>query len=115
MPKLRLWSAGAGASTVFELAAAGKPAIFIPFPHATHDHQTGNALSLADLGAAKLIPQGELGGERLADEIIALIEDQDRLKAMGRKGLSFARTDAASAIAEGTLDIIRMKTVRGAA
>ncbi|WP_415718694.1 undecaprenyldiphospho-muramoylpentapeptide beta-N-acetylglucosaminyltransferase [Maridesulfovibrio sp.] len=105
----------AGASTVFEVAAAGKPAIFIPFPHATHDHQTGNARALADLGAAKLIPQDELGGNRLADEIIALIEDQDRLEAMGRKGLSFARTDAASAIAEGTLDIIRMKTVRGAA
>lgn len=105
----------AGASTVFEVAAAGKPAIFIPFPHATHDHQTGNARSLADLGAAELIPQDELGGDRLADEIIALIKDQDRLEAMGRKGLSFARTDAASDIAEGTLDIIRMKTVRGAA
>ena len=105
----------AGASTVFEVAAAGKPAIFIPFPHATHDHQTGNARSLADLGAAELIPQTELSGTRLADEIIKLIDDQDRLKGMGSKALSFARTDAASAIAEGVGDIIRMKTVRGAA
>ncbi|WP_320173094.1 undecaprenyldiphospho-muramoylpentapeptide beta-N-acetylglucosaminyltransferase [Maridesulfovibrio sp.] len=105
----------AGASTVFEVAAAGKPAIFIPFPHATHDHQTGNARSLADLGAAELIPQAELSGTRLADEIIKLIADQDRLKGMGSKALSFARTDAASAIAEGVGDIIRMKTVRGAA
>ncbi|WP_415714229.1 undecaprenyldiphospho-muramoylpentapeptide beta-N-acetylglucosaminyltransferase [Maridesulfovibrio sp.] len=105
----------AGASTVFEIAAAGKPAILIPFPQATHDHQTGNARSLADLGAALLIPQNELDGPKLADEIIKLITDQDRLKAMGSKGLSFARTDAASAIAEGIGDIIRMKTVRGAA
>nr|WP_319762217.1 undecaprenyldiphospho-muramoylpentapeptide beta-N-acetylglucosaminyltransferase [Maridesulfovibrio sp.] len=109
-----------GASTVFEIAAAGKPAIFIPFPYATHDHQTGNALSLADLGAAIVIPQSELGnseqgGQRLADEIIKLITDQDRLKAMGSRGLSFARTDAASAIAEGLGDIIRMKKMRGAA
>lgn len=105
----------AGASTIFEVAAAGKPAIFIPYPYATHDHQTGNARSLADLGAAKLIPQNELGGQRLADEIIKLIADQDRLKKMGNKALSFARTDAASVIAEGTQDIIRIKTVRGAA
>ncbi|NDV25446.1 undecaprenyldiphospho-muramoylpentapeptide beta-N-acetylglucosaminyltransferase [Desulfovibrio sp. JC010] len=105
----------AGASTVFEVAAAGKPAIFIPFPQATHDHQTGNGRSLADLGAAVLIPQDELQGSRLADEIIKLITDQEGLKAMGSKGLSFARTDAASAIAEGIGDILRMKTVRGAA
>ncbi|TIH17397.1 undecaprenyldiphospho-muramoylpentapeptide beta-N-acetylglucosaminyltransferase [Marinifilum sp. JC120] len=104
-----------GASTVFEIAAAGKPAIFIPFPHATHDHQTGNARALADLGAAELIPQNELSGQRLADEIIKLIADQDRLKEMESKALSFARTDAASVIAEGVRDIIRMKTVRGAA
>ncbi len=105
----------AGASTVFEVAAAGKPAIFIPFPYATHDHQTGNGRSLTDLGAAVLIPQNELGGDRLADEIIKLIADQDGLKAMGNKGLSFSRTDAASAIADGIGDIVRMKTVRGAA
>ncbi|NDV21142.1 undecaprenyldiphospho-muramoylpentapeptide beta-N-acetylglucosaminyltransferase [Desulfovibrio sp. JC022] len=105
----------AGASTVFEVAAAGKPAIFIPFPHATHDHQTGNARALADLGAAELIPQNKLNGQRLADEIIKLIADQDRLIEMGSKALSFARTDAASVIADGAQDIIRMKTVRGAA
>lgn len=105
----------AGASTVFEVAAAGKPAIFIPFPHATHDHQTGNGKCLADLGAAVVIPQQDLNGDVLADEILKLISDQNGLKEMGSKALSFSRPDAASAIVEGIGDIIRMRTVRGVA
>ncbi len=104
-----------GASTVFEVAAAGKPAIFIPFPYATHDHQTGNGNCLADIGAAIVIPQNELTGDVLADKILKLISDQDGLKEMGSKALSFARPDAASAIVDGALDIIRMRTVRGVA
>lgn len=105
----------AGASTVFEVAAAGKPALFIPFPQATHDHQTGNARSLEEIGAAVVIPQTDLNGDILADKIIELISDQDELAAMGRKALSFARPDAASAIVDGLENIIRMKTVRGKA
>lgn len=105
----------AGASTVFEVAAAGKPALFIPFPQATHDHQTGNAKSLEDLGAAVVIPQNELSGDVLADKILKLISDQDGLKEMGRKALSFSRPDAAAAIVDGIDNIIRMRTVRGVA
>ena len=105
----------AGASTVFEVAAAGKPAVFIPFPQATHDHQTGNARSLENIGAAVVIPQENLSGDVLADEILKLISDQDGLKEMGSKALSFSRPDAASAIVEGIENIIRMRTVRGVA
>ncbi|WP_432737959.1 undecaprenyldiphospho-muramoylpentapeptide beta-N-acetylglucosaminyltransferase [Maridesulfovibrio sp. FT414] len=105
----------AGASTVFEVAAAGKPAVFIPFPQATHDHQTGNAMSLAGTGAAVVIPQKDLNGDMLADTILKLICDQDGLKEMGSKALSFARPDAAAAIVDGIENIIRTKTVRGEA
>ncbi|WP_320172630.1 undecaprenyldiphospho-muramoylpentapeptide beta-N-acetylglucosaminyltransferase [Maridesulfovibrio sp.] len=105
----------AGASTVFEVAAAGKPAVFIPFPQATHDHQTGNAASLAETGAAVLIPQKDLDGNKLAETIIELISDQDGLKSMGEKALSFARPDAASAIADGIESIICTRRVRGKA
>ncbi|SMF01010.1 undecaprenyldiphospho-muramoylpentapeptide beta-N-acetylglucosaminyltransferase [Desulfovibrio gilichinskyi] len=105
----------AGASTVFEIAAAGKPAIFIPFPHATHDHQTGNAMCLEKLGAAKVIPQDKLTGKVLANEILKLISDQDALQEMGKQALKFARPDAAAAIVDGLEIIIRMKTVRGLA
>ena len=54
-----------GASTVAEITAAGKPAIFIPLPTAADDHQTRNAATLAEAGAARLLPQSELTSERL--------------------------------------------------
>src|SRR5208283_670154 len=54
-----------GASTVAEITAAGKPAIFIPLPTAADDHQTRNAAALADAGAARLLPQSELNTDRL--------------------------------------------------
>ncbi|WP_027723194.1 undecaprenyldiphospho-muramoylpentapeptide beta-N-acetylglucosaminyltransferase [Maridesulfovibrio zosterae] len=104
-----------GASTVFEVAAAGKPAIFIPFPYATHDHQTGNGNCLAKFGAAIMIPQKDLTGDLLADKILELISDQDILEEMGSKALSFARPDAASAIVDGVINIIGDRTVRGVA
>ncbi|MBI9109730.1 undecaprenyldiphospho-muramoylpentapeptide beta-N-acetylglucosaminyltransferase [Maridesulfovibrio ferrireducens] len=105
----------AGASTVFEIAAAGKPAIFIPFPQATHDHQTANADSLEKLGAAKVIPQNKLTGKVLAHEILNLILDQDALQEMAKQALKFARPEAAAAIVDGLEIIIRMKKVRGLA
>src|SRR5262245_23489201 len=56
----------AGATTVAELAAAGVPAVLVPFPHAVDDHQTKNARFLSEAGAAVLLPQNELAPERLA-------------------------------------------------
>ena len=58
-----------GASTVAEITAAGKPAIFIPFPRAADDHQTRNAQALEKAGAALLIPQSQLTGDLLAKNI----------------------------------------------
>jgi UDP-N-acetylglucosamine--N-acetylmuramyl-(pentapeptide) pyrophosphoryl-undecaprenol N-acetylglucosamine transferase len=87
----------------WELAAAGRPSILIPYPHATSDHQTTNARYLADAGAAVLIPDGELTGERLALEAGALLADPRRLASMQRAALGLARPHAAAVIASEVL------------
>jgi len=91
----------AGATTVFEVAAAGIPAIFVPFPQATHDHQTRNAQAMTDLGAAALLPQAELADGRLANEITALLGDETRLGDMEHAARGFAKERAAAEIAQG--------------
>ena len=90
-----------GASTVFELAAAGVPAIFVPFPQATHDHQTMNAEALAATGAARLIPQRDLTGDSLADMALGLLSDRARLDDMEKTAREFAKQRAAEDIATG--------------
>lgn len=88
-----------GASTVAEITAAGKPAIFIPLPTAADDHQTQNAAALADGGAARLLPQPELSGDRLVDEVAALLRDRLRLATMSEAARGFAHPGAAATIA----------------
>jgi len=90
----------AGATTLAELTAAGVPSILVPFPHAADDHQTANAQSLADAGAAVLLPQAELTPERLARELAALADDPDRLAAMAAAARAVARPDAAARAAD---------------
>jgi UDP-N-acetylglucosamine--N-acetylmuramyl-(pentapeptide) pyrophosphoryl-undecaprenol N-acetylglucosamine transferase len=89
-----------GSSMCFEVAAAGLPAILVPSPFVTGDHQTGNARWLADAGGAVLLPDGELTAERLADELDALLDDPERRDAMGEASHHLARPDAADAIAD---------------
>jgi UDP-N-acetylglucosamine--N-acetylmuramyl-(pentapeptide) pyrophosphoryl-undecaprenol N-acetylglucosamine transferase len=77
----------AGATTVTEIAAIGAAALFVPFPHAVDDHQTGNARFLVDQGAATLMQQRELTAERLADllqkaERSVLVQRAQKAKAM---------------------------------
>src|SRR2546423_14391079 len=73
----------AGATTTAELVAAGKAAIMIPFPLAADDHQRKNAEALQTAGAAHMILQQDLTGERLAAEIAALVHPPDELTRMG--------------------------------
>jgi len=91
----------AGASTVFEIAAAGVPAIFVPFPQATHDHQTMNAKAMADIGAALLLPQKGMSGESLGGLVLEMLGDTGRLAAMETATRTFSQRDAAADIAEG--------------
>ncbi len=85
--------------SVLEVAAAGLPSILMPYPHATADHQTANARYMERAGAAVVIADAELDARALADAVGALLEDPERLAAMGRSALAVARPDAATVIA----------------
>jgi len=89
--------------SIWELAAAGRPSVLIPYPHATADHQTLNARYLADAGAAVVIADGDLTPERLRAEVDALLADRPALEAMGRAALGLARPHAAAVIASEVL------------
>ncbi len=91
--------ARAGSSTIHELAVMGLPAILVPSPYVTADHQTANARHAVEAGAAILVADAELDGDRLAAEVDALLADQDRLAAMGDGSRSLARPDAADRVA----------------
>ncbi len=90
----------AGASTVAEIAAMGKPAVFIPFPYAADDHQTMNARSLVQAGAADMIAQKDLDAQKLAQKIEYYADHPELLKKMAEKAKKFGKTDAAEQIAE---------------
>jgi UDP-N-acetylglucosamine--N-acetylmuramyl-(pentapeptide) pyrophosphoryl-undecaprenol N-acetylglucosamine transferase len=94
----------AGAMTVSELAAAGLPAILVPFPYASDDHQTANGGYLAEAGAAVLMPQPTLGEASLAAELRALLDEPGRLEAMSAAARSLARYDAAGQVAKVCLE-----------
>jgi undecaprenyldiphospho-muramoylpentapeptide beta-N-acetylglucosaminyltransferase len=88
-----------GASTCFELAAVGLPAVLVPSPFVTADHQTANARHLVDAGAAVLVPDAEVAGDRITHEVDDLLAHPARLAAMGVAARGLARPEAADAIA----------------
>jgi len=89
-----------GASTVGEITAAGKPAIFVPFPAAADDHQNVNARALERVGAAVVVEESNLGTAYLVDTIAALIGDSNRLQSMAAAAKSLAHPRAVEEIAE---------------
>lgn len=90
----------AGGTTVAELAVVGVPAVLVPLPIATRDHQTANAGPLVRSGAAVLIPDGELDVDRLVAEVEALVGDPSRLAEMAVAARGLGRPDAAGAVAD---------------
>ena len=90
--------ARAGAMTVAELTACGKPAILIPLPTAIYDHQTQNAKVMEAAGAAVLLPQSALTSTLLVRTVASILGDPERLRAMGEASLSLRRIDAAEII-----------------
>lgn len=95
----------AGATTLAELAAAGRPAVLVPFGAATDDHQRRNARVLEQAGGAVVIDERELSGARMADVVSALLGDTARLEAMGQAMRRLARPDAASRIVARILEL----------
>lgn len=93
----------AGATTVAELACVGRPALFVPFPHAADDHQTANARSLVEAGAALMAAEHTLTTDRLVELIGDLMGDPDTLAAMADKARSLGRPRAGDAIVDALL------------
>jgi UDP-N-acetylglucosamine--N-acetylmuramyl-(pentapeptide) pyrophosphoryl-undecaprenol N-acetylglucosamine transferase len=90
----------AGALTVSEVAAAGLPAVFVPFPHAVDDHQTRNAEYLVERGAALLLPEAGATAQALAELLGALLADRARRQQMAERARAAATPDAADRVAE---------------
>jgi UDP-N-acetylglucosamine--N-acetylmuramyl-(pentapeptide) pyrophosphoryl-undecaprenol N-acetylglucosamine transferase len=98
----------AGATTLAEIAAAGKAAILIPLPTATDDHQRRNAEVLVAAGASDLLLQSEITGRVMAERILALAADRPRRDRMAAAARSLSRPEAARVIVDRALELIRM-------
>ena len=89
----------AGATSIAELTALGKPAILVPYPHATGDHQRHNAVALASAGAAHVVLDDQLTGAGLVDLVEPLLLDPTRHDDMAAASRAFGRRDAADNVA----------------
>ncbi|HHV07013.1 MAG TPA: undecaprenyldiphospho-muramoylpentapeptide beta-N-acetylglucosaminyltransferase [Firmicutes bacterium] len=96
----------AGATTLAEITARGIPAVLIPSPYVTANHQEHNARALADNQAAVMIKQQELTGELLADTLQTLLADSERLANMTAAARALGRRDAANILTQEILRLI---------
>lgn len=92
--------ARSGAGSVSELAAAGKPSVLVPFPFAADQHQLRNAEALQRIGAARLVLDGEMNGERLYAELTEMAAEPGLLERMGAAARAFAKPGAAARAAD---------------
>src|SRR5688572_1436702 len=95
----------AGATTLAEVTAAGRPSILIPLPTATDDHQRHNARALAEAGAAEVMEQSELTGERLADRVLAIAGNQEMRRRMSAAARQLAKPHAADDIVAAVIEL----------
>lgn len=96
-----------GASTVSELAAAGRPSILVPFPFAADNHQQHNAEAMSRHGAARIVVDHDMTGQRLFDEVTRLMMDRPVLDAMSAAAKSMAKPFAAQKAADVLLELVR--------
>ena len=97
----------AGASTISELTALGVPAVIIPSPNVTHNHQESNARVLADAGGAVMILEKDSSGQRLYDTASDILHDEARRKAMSAAMSSLGTIDAAEKILDAVMALVR--------
>jgi len=97
----------AGATTIAELAALGKPSILIPYPYAAHKHQDINAEALAAIGGADMILEGDLNGSNLAKKVKRYMENREELKRMSSHALKAGRPRAGEVIVEQVMELLR--------
>lgn len=96
----------AGASTTAELAVLGKPCILVPYPLATDNHQAQNAAAFEEAGAGRVIEDSACDGDRLFEEVAALLADREALAHMASAARGLARPVAAEVIAEGIMMLV---------
>jgi UDP-N-acetylglucosamine--N-acetylmuramyl-(pentapeptide) pyrophosphoryl-undecaprenol N-acetylglucosamine transferase len=99
----------AGATTIAELTASARPSVLIPLPTAADDHQRKNADVLVAAGAAELLSQKEMTGDRLAERIATLAADRVRLGAMSGAARKLARPDAARVIVDRAMELLEQR------
>lgn len=105
--------ARSGAGTVAEIAAVGRPALFIPFPFAADDHQAKNADALSRAGGAVWLRQKDAEPKRLAAELGALLGDGKRLEEMAERARKAGKPRAAEWIARDVLELARVSLAKG--
>jgi len=98
--------ARAGASTVAELAAVGRPSLLVPLPNAIDDHQSANARRLSEAGAGWLVPQDRFTADTLAERLASLLADPGPLLRMAAQAASLAQPEAAQALALRSLALV---------
>jgi len=103
----------AGATTVAEVTAMGRGAIFIPFPFAADDHQSKNARALSDAGAAEIISETDLNGKMLAEKIEYFAGHTEELNKMASAAKKFSRPDAAEIIVNDCYKIVKRLKAEG--
>lgn len=99
----------AGATTIAEVTALGKACLFIPFPHATDDHQRKNAEALLKKGACEMLLEREMSGNGLATAITRLMDDPRELQRIGDNAAGLGRRDAAQVIVDQMLNAVRAR------
>ncbi len=97
----------AGATTIAELTACGRPAILVPYPHAAGDHQSANARALARRGAALMLPQSELSAQNLGRIVGELLANREHLLAMARSAHAMGKRGAADRILKECRAVMR--------
>ncbi|MFM7347277.1 MAG: undecaprenyldiphospho-muramoylpentapeptide beta-N-acetylglucosaminyltransferase [Tagaea sp.] len=99
----------AGASTVAELACIGRPALLVPYPHATDDHQTANARALEEAGGAWVVADAGFTAAALAERLTGLLADPSPLSRMAQSAWAFGKPDAAERLADLVATLAREK------
>lgn len=96
----------AGATSIAELTVLGRPALLVPYPHATHDHQLHNARAVEQAGGAAVVEDHELDGQRMVEHIEPWLLDRDAREAVAAASRAFGRRDAAANVARLALELI---------
>lgn len=101
--------ARSGAMTITEIAKVGKPSILVPLPNVSHDHQLYNAKVLQNVGAADIILDNELTGEKLNSNIESIVLNKEKCKSMGEKALTVATDNVENKIYAQIIETIQQK------